>query len=286
MAISNSILAALNNNVQSKRFTDSLVSVIKKCTIPILVNQGESYRQNGTGTLLRVAERSFLVTAGHVYKDAQSHGLTLYIGASESRVQPLLGKFYHTPGGDDDPYDLGVRELPDNIAENLRSFEFARFIDVITPSRTEQDIYCLAGFPTALSMEANPDRQTAESKVILILAGLYRSSTTGFRNVNPEFHVLLDTNRSNAGPIDAAGAQSMPVLEGISGCGIWKTNLASVQRIEDWEPSQAKLIAIQTCTYQDNQVIRGTFWSGVVTLIEREFPELAPALRLLLRRER
>ncbi len=285
MPISDSILAQLEDKNQYKWLSDSLISVIKKSTIPILVNQGEIYRQHGTGTLLRVAERSFLVTAAHVFRSAQQNNLTLYIGASESKVVPLSGKFYYTPGGEDDPYDLGVRELSQSVVDNLKSLEFARLLDVITPSKIDpDDLYCLAGFPTLLSKEASSEQAMAESKTMLIVSHCYRGSTTALPNYDPKFHILLHGDRNDAVPIDGTNQTVPAKLNGISGCGIWKTNIALVERIQDWRLSSARLIAIQTCVYERSQVIRGTFWSGVVTLIEREFPELVPAVNLLLPR--
>ena len=52
-------------------------------TVPIVIANEGTVNQFGTGTLFRVANHFFLVTAGHVIKQACELGKTLGIGGSD-----------------------------------------------------------------------------------------------------------------------------------------------------------------------------------------------------------
>src|SRR4051812_20326771 len=51
--------------------------ILMQSVTPIGAYQGDHYVQCGTGTLFRVADTSFLVTAAHVHEAAEERGLAL-----------------------------------------------------------------------------------------------------------------------------------------------------------------------------------------------------------------
>lgn len=62
-----------------ERMGETLLPLFTKCVIPIFGEQNGAAIQCGTGTLFRVADVSFLVTASHVADIKTKHGIRLYI---------------------------------------------------------------------------------------------------------------------------------------------------------------------------------------------------------------
>jgi hypothetical protein len=57
----------------------SIPTTVNSSTVPIVKSHWPALRQLGTGTLFKIADRHFVVTAGHVLEDAAKNDATLAI---------------------------------------------------------------------------------------------------------------------------------------------------------------------------------------------------------------
>lgn len=79
-------------------------------------NIKKELHQFGTGTLLKVADVSLLVTAAHVVTLAKDHGIPLLISSGGSFTQ-LDGNWCYS--SDDTPFDVAILRLPEDVASQL-----------------------------------------------------------------------------------------------------------------------------------------------------------------------
>ncbi len=258
-----------------KKLGSTLEPVIGRYTVSIVLEDGKSLRQHGTGTLLRIAERSFLTTAAHVV--AVQHELFIY-GAEGKGLMQLDGKRIRTVG-QPDVFDLAIIELDDQEVEHLSGFKFIRLIDVMT-NDFGPDLYFVTGFPSAYTPETNDQNQKLYLKRFYCFS-YPTAKTSHLENFDAKYHIALHGKHEDAVPLGDSEPLPPTTLRGISGCGIWKTNAIAVPR-DAWTPDHAKLAAVQTCEYRS--AIRGTNWLGIATMIYQRFPELRAALGLLLPR--
>lgn len=262
-----------------KSVADSLAPAIWESTVPILAEQDGILRQHGTGTLFRIAQRYFVITAAHVFKEAREHGVTLRILEKEpgTKLMHIVGDFHCVrPNQGDDFYDLAVRELDKEMVEFLAGYQFVQLLDVDTTQAVVDDLYFVCGFPTKLAREARVGEAGLRLTRFFALTYPHQGATEELPNYQRDCHILLDARRKFA--VELVGTGPMPdTLRGISGCSIWKTNLMTVGR-ENWTPAHARIIAVQTQVYTKAQLIRGTMWKIVANLFHKAYPELQPAL--------
>ena len=121
----------------------------------------------GTGTLFRVADHFFLVTAGHVIKQACAHGKTLGIGGSDDgRFVTLSGQTLVSSegqyGSSADLFDIALHRFSPDAVARLAKKRFLIFDDIEFDSQSATAVYTIFGFPAVWS---SPSRSTDE-KVI------------------------------------------------------------------------------------------------------------------------
>src|SRR6185369_1076492 len=74
--------------------------MIVGCTTPIYaIARGGVPSQLGTGSLFRVADKNFMVTAAHVREKAEKHKLNLFLSgdALRGKLVPLRGAYASAP---------------------------------------------------------------------------------------------------------------------------------------------------------------------------------------------
>jgi len=249
------------------------------CTVAILVDYGEGMRQHGTGTLVRIAEHPFLVTASHVVVPPKKEfKMDLFlVGPSGTAPIPLVGSrvVTHSPGGcDDDPADIAVWELQDITISNLGECTFLRQTDIVADDDFAEDYYFFTGFPTVWAKtDDEPDRGL---QLLSYCTQLYEGSTTS-PTFRPDWHVLLRCG----GALQVTGERAeMPKdLRGISGCSIWRSYFTT-----SGAKGRARVVAVQTGTLKNGTVVQATRWALVVKMISDSYPHLRSAFSLLLPR--
>jgi len=261
-----------------ERMQAALHPLFLSCVVPISCSRDGVFGVCGTGTLFRVANKSFLVTASHVYDEAEKRGFQLAICdlVPTTPAIPLHGRIQGH-----DHYDVAIWELPQDVVDGLpnRSFLTVHHADR-EGRRQSQGGYCVHGFPVAFS-SVDLGNELVKANPFTFWAGTYQADTSNFTNYDPKIHILLHTPREG---VHWAGEGPPPIpdtLHGMSGCSIWQAYYEGLS-VKHWTPNDAVVVAVQTGVYKNGTIVKGTRWWVVDRIIRECYPELAGPLSLVL----
>ena len=276
-----------------RRILTSLMPIAAQSSVAILAHtdNGQPW-QHGTGTLVRIGDSRFLISAAHVATDARKLSAVLRLiipreAVSAENVEPLVevkmpadnipleGKAAVTVGGEDDPFDLAIWSLSERTVASLGSKTFLNRTD-ITESADDGGAYFVYGFPTELTRPEG--ERTIVSRPVAFLAQSANANGRSLRNYNQQCHLLMGTR------VAALSGVVVKSLKGVSGASVWKLNCRP-GGLDSWSREKARIAAVETCVFDGAAVIRGTRWIMVFAAIMKAFPELVPGLtQLALRR--
>jgi hypothetical protein len=246
------------------------------CTAAILKDNNGTLSQHGTATLFRMGGRFFAVTASHVVVPEKANSrLRLWLVNCHGDAVLLRGEAVvsHRPGGrDDDPADVAVVVLTTGEVEALEGCSFLCQVDIAPGDNLADDYYFWSGFPQEWAALSGPKPNL---ELLTYCTQPYRGRTSGFRNFNPDWHLLLRCG----GALELSGERAkMPRwLEGISGCSIWRSYY-----VNGGESGSSRVVAVQTGKHLNGTVVKATRWSFVVKMLFANYPDLRPAMDLRL----
>jgi hypothetical protein len=266
---------------------DAIRPLLSKCVVPIvaqafpepapgatvLVVESPIHMQFGTGTLFDVDGRKFLVTAAHVFDKAESEDYALAIVTGDHRAGgsgliPISGNWWRTPN----IADVAIVEI---AADQFigHDINFLTLDSVHTDDDIADGWFYVHGYP---AVESNLSRDWATLAVTSFTCrtSLYHGSTSSLDGYNDDYHVLLSLSKSTlVHSDDDSKAKAPESLKGISGSSIWQ-GYSCDSVADDWCVERVKIAAVQTCTYRDDQIIRGTRWNLIAAVIAAKYPEL------------
>ncbi len=264
-----------------------------KATVSIVIVRGRELQQFGTGTLVSIAEQSFVVTAAHVIKAAQKYSSSLCLASEGGSFVQIQGNWLCSVEGQygtsSDPFDVALLSLDPGTVVKLSGNTFLRLDDIDFDEDQTTGIFCLCGFPALWSQPSTDAEPTMSVKPLQYVTHAFTGSTESLSEYQGRFHLLL-----NAEPIentDIEGDQlvfkgrggaraSFPSdLGGISGCSVWKIGDRRVP-LSEWARLRPKVVGVQTGVYPGSQIIKATQWVAVSTLFYEALPDLRPAMLL------
>lgn len=264
----------------------------KESTVAIVLIHGAVLHQFGTGTLFRIADHSFLVTAAHVVEEARKYEGLCIPTADGSFVQ-IHGKWICSSKGQygtaTDLFDIAVLRLSSSTVVRLDDESFLRLDGIGFNEDLSSGIFCLFGYPALWSQPSTDENIRLKAKLLQYTTYAFEGSTETLPEYQARFHLLL-----NAGLVGSTDIEGSPVLfcdrsdttaefprglSGISGCSVWLIGNKN-KPLHDWSCEEAKIVAVQTGVYHDRQIIQATRWIAVSTLLYQAFPELRPAMVL------
>lgn len=232
-------------------------------TLPIVGIVNGKPTLDRTGILLSIAHLDFLVTAAHGMQQIVEHGIPLYVTSprkSEGGIA-INGEIH---GISEKIVDIAIIRLDSATAQSLRSSgaKFLRVTDTDVHAPPISGYYLLRGFPHQL--KGSRMRYSTD---------LYVGSTPQDLQYpfDPNVHLLLEHSDTVVDNDGMSGTS--PVINGMSGCGIWR--LTSRPEIEwgSWKKVERKLVAIQTgCMH--GQYFKGTWINVVWQMIQQHYPEV------------
>ena len=264
------------------RMGSSLIPVFTKCVVPIYGEKEGEPVQCGTGTLFKVAGRSFLVSACHVTNLARDSAtwkaIQLYITDSPqgSPGIALEGNLHSEPN-----LDLSIWELTPRVVAEVPNRQFLTVQHADRADlRVKRGWYYIHGYPNCWT-DPQPEEKKIMIKAFTYGAILNDGDTSTFDGYKPELHVLLTLPKDNN--IDSTGAETeLPrSLKGISGCSIWQAYYEGLPS-KTWTVDDAVVVAVQTGTYKKGTVVRGTRWWLIEQILAKKYPELQGPLSLVI----
>ena len=254
-------------------------------SIVIAHEHEKELHQFGTGTLLKVSDDTFLVTAAHVVTQAYEHDKAICVATGNSFTQ-IYGNWYCS--SESDPFDVALLRLPADVISKLREVSYIRLQDIEFRADLSKGIFCLFGYPNRLSTPSIPNKVTMSLKPFQYMTYLYEGETNTLGGYQEKYHLLLD-GQEEGRDIDGHAARfcdsnGNPLrfpkdLSGISGCSVWKIGNRD-RHLSEWGRYRPKIVAVQTGVYSDAKVIKATRWVAISTLLHEAYPELRPALNL------
>lgn len=278
---------------QLRAMSGSVPAVVADSTVIIVGANAPVVRHFGSGTLLRVVDKSFVVTAAHVLRSACLSGATVGISGGDSNFIATAGSWILSDGIGDvsgtDPLDIAVYPLGEDQTARMRKRTFLRLTDVSFSTDLSYGYFLISGFPQIWSGECNDMIETMKLRLLQFSTFAYRGNTVALDGYNGKYHLLLDAKpeeilnesgdqiqfRTRTG----AWAKLPNDLHGVSGCSVWQIGDLRIP-INQWHADRAKLVAIQTGVYPGRALIKATRWIAVSTLLHSAFPELRPAIEL------
>lgn len=276
-----------------RRIESFIPSKAKESAVPIVLIHGTELHQFGTGTLLRVADHSFIVTAAHVVKDARQDDEGLCIPRADGSFAQIHGDWICSSEGQYgtavDPFDLAILHLDSSSVKGLTNESFLRLDDISFTEDLSNGIFCLLGYPTLWSQPSTDDHTGLDLKLLLYITYVFEGSTDALSEYQARFHLLLNAGLSESTDMEGtpfrfddrsgAPAEFPRRLGGISGCSVWVVGKKN-RPGQEWSQEKAKIVAVQTGVYHTQQIIKATRWVAVSTLLHEAFPKLRPAIAL------
>jgi hypothetical protein len=109
----------------------------------IVIRRGDTFRVHGSGTLMRIGEKSFLVTASHVLESAADSNLQLLVQGT-NKMLGLNGTAIVCPGH---TIDVAAFELSPGMVETVPPGAFLSWDHVSMSEVSEDALFAVFGFP-------------------------------------------------------------------------------------------------------------------------------------------
>jgi hypothetical protein len=265
-----------------KYITDEL----SKRTFPFYQLAKSGQALFGTGVLLQIDERMFAISAAHVFDRVEEIlrlGDQAVIHTCDPTAPFLDISLWRVckskaPGGDRDAdkLDLAIAEIPAEATIRLQHRRPVRLCEIEAEDRHQiNGRYLVFGYPkTGSRLEESSN--TLIYDILPYLTSVYQGQRGELLEYDSNLEIALDFIPKNTTDHDGnPGRIFRP--NGISGCGIWRV-FETPSRMDNWDPSDLKLVGLEHSWNHQIQVLRGTRIRCALVVIAHHYPELRPAL--------
>lgn len=243
---------------------EAIRQLVCRVTVPIASNKNCDFPEPiGSATLLRDADRLFLITAAHVLEGED--GSTLFVSASRSSAPPLpLAPATVVRAKSPDAVDIAIIEVTNS---NTKDCLFAGWGCVTLDSIGEASadgLFVLSGYPTErLSVDGATLWCTCITAITERLASTPKGTRDPVDKNRDLFFMYEPTGRFSDGDCGES-----PNLRGTSGGGVWE--FSNVRPEGVWTAQKAlKLIGVQSSARHFEWFRAHASWAIVEAL--REF---------------
>lgn len=256
------------------RRLDAVRGYILKSTVPILVEiEDNKPVPVGTGNLLRINDRHFIITAAHLFTDDPRHLEHIAIPDSRqtSGYTRVLKLQYTRPGNPD--VDVAVMEIthPDSVSALKEKWNFLT-LDNVQVCADPPSGGWLVGFPAS---EYEVDGKIMIFKPVTVMTSVLPSVPNGA--LQPVLQGL-DWFYEYQRIADVVGKTftTTPKLEGASGAAFW--DVSGQPEHGFWAPERfAKMVGVQSSSMHGTYMRVKSWWAVARTLAKID-DELARAV--------
>jgi hypothetical protein len=233
----------------------------------------------GTGLLLKIADVAFLVSAAHVFAGTVKDQRRMLIGLGPNVRLGNLGGLMVEMSRDRDAVDIAFARLSEATASEISKHkEFLRLDQVdLDHAPPFPGWYCVLGFPREHTAIIAAD-QLVKLEPYCLHTSLYEGD---LRDEAFTIGTSIALSFAPLGLSDANGESvRVPMMGGISGCGIWcvATSSDSIKN-DTWSPDMIRLAGIEHGVV-GKRIIKGTMAFHLLIAIKQRYPELKPAIML------
>lgn len=245
-----------------------------RSVVPVFGFQNGKAVQDRTGILFQVADHHFLITASHDLNWI-SENVPIFIAPHGPGIDPiqLTGRM---TGTEDASIDIAIMRLAsENVEYLLPERQFLRMTSLDFLSRSSNGIYVVQGYPVELG-RIDMDVGKVRTRGMRYCTDIYEGELPAMDYpFDDDIHVSLQHHLDEH---DLSGnAIKSPKITGMSGGAIWRLAESIDGKLEVNEP---KLVAVQTKA-KTGEFLKGTWIKYALELIAKTYPELRPAMSLL-----
>jgi hypothetical protein len=230
----------------------------------------------GSSMLLRVATRSFLLTAAHVLDENKSS--TLYVGGGDELVE-LTGRAHRTTppttGRKDDLLDFAFIDVSDRSQDQWSRYRFLTTDDLdVDDHPSAHTLYAFVGYPeTRNKRRAGRAFRLSTMASVLMPTRLKRYSSLG---LNPLVHFAGDFSRNKQ--LDSRKRVVVsPDPHGLSGGGVWRLGTSEEFAVG---VNHERLVGLAIEYRRARSVLIGVRISMIAATLAVAYPELIEYLPL------
>ena len=251
-----------------------LLPTLWSSVIPLLYVTETRAGVQGTGTLLQIADRRFVITAEHVVRDYLANKLGIYTTdyADAKELVPLNGKVVY-----ESDWDIAILEVEDKAADALPNRQFLRTCYADRFGSPLHDGWTVIhGFPSSWTTGRYDDREL-NIRPYTRIATYYAGDKQRLPGFDERAHIALDHRSDRVLTPHVLREDSPSSLYGISGSTIWQIFRAGESQNE-WKAENAKILGIETAVYGGGKYVKAIRWIAVECIFRHAFPELASAM--------
>jgi hypothetical protein len=218
--------------------TVALQQFILSVSLPILIDGEKQPEPWGTGTLFKIEDRHFLVTAAHVVSDVDLTKLTFPSGLRNATLQKF-GAFEVFRPKSPLTVDVAVVEFKAKETVGLLSDGWSFLgLDSVAAAGCYHGRFIVGGYPVAIHRF---DGEQVQQSMLALTTDLLHY-TPDVSDPQPEFDQFF--YHAPEGKLLDGTTQKMPRLNGASGASIWVHLGVSSSSL--WSPSAAtKIVGVQ-----------------------------------------
>jgi hypothetical protein len=237
---------------------------------PIFRETPAGLEQFGSGTLIRIVNTHFLLTAAHVTDETQPLMLPAKKGFTELCGSFAGSRLPESGSRKDDRYDIAyVRVESDTVSKLHDDFLFLNEGDCDAfDEAAPKDVYTIVGWPTR---RANKKVNALESEILYISGEGITDQRYEHLKCDRLHHLLVQHRRSRSVHYSTMLRAQLPLPEGMSGGGVfaWSKELPKLSAL-----AQPKLVAIVTEYNQSHSVFVATRLACYLAAIKKNEPSL------------
>jgi len=235
---------------------------------------GNSAQHLGSGTLFRIANASFVVTAAHIPENPNGK---LFIDSIRNSFVALDG-MWHCHG---EPYDIAIHKLSERAVEMLRCNHFLCLEDTEDDAQSPTAVYAMFGYPHCWAKPSNSQSEPITVKPFEFYTFRYEHANPAIVNFDHRYHLLLNgelskTTNQDGSPV--AFCDLSTSLKGMSGCCVWRIGDYRNQ-LELWHNERPRIVGVENAVYKNPGIIKATRWLFVYKLIAFAYPELETTMQ-------
>jgi hypothetical protein len=239
---------------------DAIREYMTRAALPIIVQRGDTV-ETGTGTIFRLSDRYYVVTADHVLDDDDLEHVASPLGRQNAQIM-TWGEVARLNYKSEYDLDLTSIELktPEMIAALSQSYKVLTLDQVGLPSEDAQ--HWVVGFPSELASATSVAINQTPFRILTKMLAETPEVPANAKPSDPRFDLFFALDRD--GTLDDGSTAPVPDLDGVSGASIWE--------VSDYQgpvrtPGKAlKVIGVQKAA-MPGSYIRATRWELVVPLL-------------------
>lgn len=243
--------------------TQQIHNFLYPSMVGIVIVKEDKPRSVGSGTCLKLNGARYIATAAHVIDDSHGDEIRIVAGPSNpTGIVPFV-RILRGGGGLDDNTDLALLELSEATAEATgKTFLDDAWLDPNAGPAYDR-FTLVAGYPTEML-----DITRLDERELVVKCMAMGTTSLDFDSwpvsARPEYDIVYDYPRENGRLIPDVPVARWPAAHGMSGGGIWATNIERDSGV--WHVGKVRLIGIIRSWHRGEEWARATQLSHLLRL--------------------